>query len=127
MKRSGEEANRRTWHAAACVLIAMLAITSCEGGDIDSIARSGGGGAVTGSRPCTAGAAGSPAADTGTQAQSDRDCTLVDADGQPVCKLKSGRICTTNEECSSGVCKTIVVPPDPHDPYDLGYAYTGCE
>jgi hypothetical protein len=41
--------------------------------------------------------------------------------------LKSRQICSTNDECASGTCGSIVVPPDPADPYDLGYTYVGCE
>ena len=48
-------------------------------------------------------------------------------DGQPVCKLKERQICSTNAECASGSCGSIVVPPDPADPYDVGYTYIGCE
>src|SRR5262245_41268166 len=110
MKRS-REANRRTWHAAACVLVGVLAITGGgpDGGDIDAVDSSGLGGSSVESTPCSAAAAGNPAPDTKTEAQSDKDCTVVDADGQPVCKLKSGRVCTTNAECASGICKTIAV------------------
>jgi hypothetical protein len=53
-------------------------------------------------------------------------CT-VSGDGQPVCKLKERQICSTNAECASGSCGSIVVPPDPADPYDVGYTYIGCE
>jgi hypothetical protein len=53
-------------------------------------------------------------------------CT-VSADGQPLCKLREGQICSTNAECASGSCGSIVVPPDPADPYDLGYTYIGCQ
>jgi hypothetical protein len=53
-------------------------------------------------------------------------CT-VSTDGQPVCKLKSREICSTNVECASGSCGSIVVPPDPADPYGTGYTYIGCE
>ena len=53
-------------------------------------------------------------------------CTLS-AEGSPACKLKSRQICSTNDECASGTCGSIVVPPDPADPYDLGYTYVGCE
>lgn len=49
------------------------------------------------------------------------------ADGKPVCKLKSGAICTTKDECASGSCGSIIVPPDPSDPYDVGYTYVGCK
>ena len=53
-------------------------------------------------------------------------CT-VSADGQPACKLKSRQICSTSAECASGNCGSIFVPPDPADPYDVGYTYVGCE
>jgi hypothetical protein len=53
-------------------------------------------------------------------------CTVA-ADGQPACKLKSGQPCATNAECASGSCGSIVVPPDPANPYDTGYTYVGCE
>jgi hypothetical protein len=51
----------------------------------------------------------------------------VQAGGQPACKLKSGQTCATNAQCASATCQTIVVPPDPNDPYDLGYSYARCE
>jgi len=51
----------------------------------------------------------------------------VQSSGQPACKLKSGRTCSTNAECASGACETVVVPPDPNDPYDAGYSYTRCQ
>jgi hypothetical protein len=129
MNPARERMNFRTWGMAAAVLIGVLAFAGCgpEGEDIDAVAASGVGGSVAVSKPCPVGALGSPAADTATEARSDKECTVARAGGQPVCKLKSGRICTTNDECASGICKTIVVPPDPSDPYDLGYAYTGCE
>ena len=53
-------------------------------------------------------------------------CT-VSADGQPACKLKSRQICSMNAECASGTCGSIFVPPDPADPYGVGYTYIGCE
>jgi len=49
------------------------------------------------------------------------------ADGQPACKLKSRAICSMNAECASGSCGSIFVPPDPADPYGIGYTYIGCE
>jgi len=49
------------------------------------------------------------------------------AGGQPHCGLKSGQTCSTLAQCASGNCQTIVVPPDPSDPYDIGYTYTRCE
>jgi hypothetical protein len=129
MKRAGERTKFRTWGIVAVVLIGVLAFGGCgpEGGDIDAVDTNGVGGSIAEPAACPAGAAGAPAADTGTEAPSDRDCTVAQFDGQTVCKLKSGRVCATNDECASAVCKTIVVPPDPSDPYDLGYAYTGCE
>jgi hypothetical protein len=51
----------------------------------------------------------------------------VQAGGQPACRLKSGQTCSTSAQCASGNCQTIVVPPDPNDPYDSGYSYTRCE
>ena len=56
-----------------------------------------------------------------------KNICAVQAGGQPACKLKNGQTCATNAECASGTCKTIIVPPDPNDPYDLGYSYTRCE
>jgi hypothetical protein len=52
-------------------------------------------------------------------------CTV--SDGQPACRLKSRAICATNGECASGSCGSIVVSPDPADPYDVGYTYVGCK
>ncbi len=51
----------------------------------------------------------------------------VGGDGQPACKLKSGRTCSANADCASGTCQSIFVPPDPNDPFDSGYTYTACE
>jgi hypothetical protein len=49
------------------------------------------------------------------------------ASGQPHCGLKSGQSCITGTQCASGSCGTVVVPPDPNDPYDSGYSYTRCD
>jgi hypothetical protein len=51
----------------------------------------------------------------------------VAAGGQPHCGLKSGQSCATNAQCASATCGTVVVPPDPNDPYDNGYSYNRCD
>ena len=63
------------------------------------------------------------------QPQSPGKCLPLDKtdDPQSACKLKSGAVCSTNDQCASDICKTIVVPPDPNDPYDVGFSYTGCQ
>jgi hypothetical protein len=51
----------------------------------------------------------------------------VAADGQLACKLADRAVCAADDQCASGSCGSIVVPPDPSDPYDLGYTYVGCK
>jgi hypothetical protein len=53
-------------------------------------------------------------------------CSTVGG-GQPACKLKNGQTCSTHAQCASGNCQTIVVPPDPGNPYDPGYTFNRCE
>jgi hypothetical protein len=56
-----------------------------------------------------------------------KNICAVQAGGQAACRLKSGQTCATNADCASGTCQTIVVPPDPSDPYDAGFSYTRCQ
>ena len=157
MKLLVERTNRGTWGAAVGVLFGALALVACQApelGEGDAVDSTGVCGSGVGLEQGAAGAAGRGEGGTsgttepalpiqnctdGAQCPSglcvdgvccDTACDgtcAVQANGRAACKLKSGRICETNAECASGICKTIVVPPDPYDPYDLGYAYTGCE
>jgi hypothetical protein len=61
-----------------------------------------------------------------TPCQGTNICAIAAA-GQPRCGLKSGQSCATNAQCASGTCGTVVVAPDPNDPYDSGYSYTRCD